>query len=145
MKRPSAEQLSVDGPVGKLETLVESPDNPAGIAVICHPHPLYHGTMKNKVVHTLARVFIDVGYVAVRFNFRGVGNSDGEYAEAIGETDDLLAVVKWARERWPVKPLWMAGFSFGAFVALTASTRDEPAGLVTVAVPVQRFDVGSLT
>ena len=144
MKRPRAEHLSVDGPVGVLETLVESPESPLGLAVICHPHPLYQGTMANKVVHTLARVFNDAGLAAVRFNFRGVGNSEGKYADAIGETDDARAVVSWARRRWPDRPVWLAGFSFGAFVALRASADVSPQGLVSVAVPVQRFDVAML-
>jgi alpha/beta superfamily hydrolase len=144
MSRPHKEQLSLDGPVGRLETLVESPDAPVGVAVICHPHPLYHGTMNNKVTHTLARAFNDAGFIAVRFNFRGVGHSDGEYADTIGETEDVLAVMRWVRQRWPGMPLWLAGFSFGAYVSLSASTRDLPAGLISIAVPVQRFDVGSL-
>ncbi|MDH3588283.1 MAG: alpha/beta hydrolase [Gammaproteobacteria bacterium] len=144
MKRPQTERLHVDGPAGALETLVESPVEPAGVAVICHPHPLYHGTMTNKVVHTLARAFNDTNFAAVRFNFRGVGDSEGKYDEATGETDDALAVVSWARRRWPGMPLWLAGFSFGAFVALRAATRELPAGLISIAVPVQRFDVGTL-
>ncbi|MDH3647139.1 MAG: alpha/beta hydrolase [Gammaproteobacteria bacterium] len=144
MKRPRAEHLTVDGPVGTLETLVESPEAPVGIAVICHPHPLYQGTMSNKVVHTLARVFNDAAFAAIRFNFRGVGNSQGEYADAIGETGDARSVVAWARRRWPDRPLWLAGFSFGAYVALRASADESPAGLVSVAVPVQRFDVATL-
>lgn len=145
MTRPASESLMLAGPAGQLETLLESPEAPVGVAVICHPHPLYQGTMTNKVAHTLARVFNDVGFAAVRFNFRGVGKSEGEYAEAIGETDDALAVMHWARDRWPGKPVWLAGFSFGAYVALAASNRELPAGLVSVAIPVQRFDVGSLT
>lgn len=100
--------------------------------------------MTNKVAHTLARAFNDLQYAAVRFNFRGVGASDGAYDEAVGETDDALAVARWAAARWPGLPLWFAGFSFGAFVALRASNRQLPSGLVTVAIPVQRFDVGSL-
>ena len=135
----------LDGPVGQLEMLVEAPDDPTGVAVICHPHPLYQGTMSNKVVYTVARAFNDAGFAAVRFNFRGVGKSDGDYAEAIGETDDALAVVEWARQRWPGIALWLAGFSFGAYVALRASSSVLPDGVVSVAVPVQRFDVAALT
>ncbi|MBT8136255.1 MAG: alpha/beta hydrolase [Gammaproteobacteria bacterium] len=144
MSRPQAERLQLAGPAGELETMVESPPGPAGVAVICHPHPLYHGTMTNKVVHTLARAFNDLNYAAVRFNFRGVGNSGGEYADAIGETDDVLAVADWARQRWADLPLWLAGFSFGSYVSLHAAARVQPHGLVSVAVPVQRFDVGAL-
>ncbi len=144
MKRPVSERLVVAGPAGALETLVEAPENAVGIAVVSHPHPLYQGTMTNKVAHTLARVFNDLGFVAVRYNFRGVGESEGEYAEAIGETDDALAMADWARQRWPGLPLWLAGFSFGAFVSLRATDKAGPAGLVTVAIPVQRFEVGGV-
>ena len=145
MTRPQSLPALVDGPAGTLEVLVEEPVSPGGLAVICHPHPLHDGAMTNKVVHTLARVFNDVGYVAVRFNFRGVGASEGEYDEARGETDDALAVRAWAAQRWPGLPLWLAGFSFGAFVALRAANQALPAGLVSVALPVQRFDAGELS
>lgn len=144
MSRPRAEHLQLAGPAGALESIIEEPEGSAGVAVICHPHPLYHGTMTNKVAHTLARAFNDVGFTAVRFNFRGVGRSEGEYADAIGETDDTLAVVDWARQNWPGQPLWLAGFSFGAYVALHAAAKARPDGIVSVAVPVQRFDVGAL-
>ncbi|MBT8144408.1 MAG: alpha/beta hydrolase [Gammaproteobacteria bacterium] len=143
MKRPQARQTVVAGPAGALQTLVEAPENPVGIAVICHPHPLYQGTMTNKVAHTLARVFNDLGFVAVRFNFRGVGDSAGTYDEAVGETEDALAIRSWAESEWPGLPLWMAGFSFGAFVALRSTAVRLPDGLVSVAIPVQRFDVES--
>src|SRR5579883_2897349 len=85
-------------------------------AIICHPHPLHGGTMTNKVVTTLAKTFRDLGMRTVRFNFRGVGKSEGAFAEGIGETDDLLAVVKWAQTTCSNDKLWLAGFSFGAFV-----------------------------
>ena len=144
MKRPQPERVTVDGPAGALEVLVEAPESPGGLAVICHPHPLHEGTMTNKVVHTLARLFNDVGYAAVRFNFRGVGASDGDFDEARGETDDALAVRAWAMQRWPALPVWLAGFSFGGHVALRAANQALPAGLVTAALPVQRFDTGEL-
>lgn len=144
MKRPHTEKTVIDGPAGDLDSLVEAPPAPLGVVVVCHPHPLYQGTMTNKVAHTLARSFNDLGFAAVRFNFRGVGGSAGSYDEARGETDDALAVAAWASARWPDLPLWFAGFSFGAFVALRAANARAPAGLVTVAVPVQRFDVSAL-
>ena len=136
----------VAGPAGQLEAVVEDPGDAAGdaVAVLCHPHPLYHGTMNNKVVHTLARAANRLGCPAVRFNFRGVGRSEGSYAEGAGETEDALAVVAWARERWPDAALWLGGFSFGAWVALNAAPRADPALLVTVAPPVQRFPVEDL-
>lgn len=135
--------LEIPGPVGPLEAIVEAPGGePRAIAVVCHPHPLYQGTMRNKVVHTVARAANRLGAPAVRFNFRGVGQSAGAWDEGRGETDDALAVVAWARDRWPDSPLWLAGFSFGAHVALRAAVQARPAALVTVAPPVGRFPVG---
>lgn len=135
--------LEIPGPAGPLEAIVEDPGGePSALAVVCHPHPLYHGTMRNKVVHTLARTANRLGAPAVRFNFRGVGASDGAWDEGRGETADALAVIGWARARWPDVPLWLAGFSFGAYVALRAAPEARPAALVTVAPPVQRFPLG---
>lgn len=144
MKRPVVEKVVFTGPGGALEGVIEAPDEPRGVAVVCHPHPLYQGTMTNKVAHTVARVFNDLGIAALRFNFRGVGASEGVYDEGRGETDDALAVADYAQRRWPGVPLWFGGFSFGAFVALRAANVRAPAGLVTVAIPVQRFDVSDL-
>ena len=109
------------------------------VAVICHPHPLHGGTLNNKVVHQLAKTFADLGAVSIRFNFRGVGDSEGEYDEGEGEYNDLMAVVKWALDRWPGLPLWLAGFSFGGFIALSAAQLVQPARLVTVAPAVNYF------
>lgn len=135
----------VEGPLGALETVVEAPDAPLpdAVIVICHPHPLYHGTMTNKVVHTLSRAVTSLGRPAVRFNFRGVGASAGEYGGAIGEVEDLHAVVAWARAEWPAAELWLAGFSFGGYIALTAATAIAPACLITVAPSIERFDVSA--
>jgi hypothetical protein len=98
--------------------------------------------MSNKVVTTLARAFTQLGATAVRFNFRGVGASAGRYADGLGERDDALAVVAWCRERWPERRLYLGGFSFGAGVAAAIAARVAPAGLVTVAPPVDRFADG---
>lgn len=126
-----------------LQAIVEAPLGapPPAIAVICHPHPLQGGTMTNKVVHTLARACNEVGAPTVRFNYRGVGNSEGSYDEGVGETDDALAVIDWARSRWPGIPLWLAGFSFGGGVALRASVRTRTARLITVAPAAARATV----
>ncbi len=97
--------------------------------------------MRNKVVHTVARAFVTLGVTAVRFNFRGVGASEGNYDEGRGELDDALAVLDWAAERWPDTPLWVAGFSFGGWVALRAAARRPVTQLVTVAPAVDRFTV----
>jgi uncharacterized protein len=141
---PRPEALEIPGPVGPLEALFEDPGGePPAIAVVCHPHPLYQGTMRNKVVHTVARAANRLGAPALRFNFRGVGASGGAWDEGEGETEDALAVIEWVRARWPRRPLWLAGFSFGAYVALQAARKVRPAALVTVAPPVQRFPLGA--
>ena len=143
-KSPKVELLTVDGPAGSLEAIVETPpeSSPLAVVVLCHPHPLYNGTMRNKVVHTLARAFVAQGFAAVRFNFRGAGKSAGTYDDGRGELDDALAVVDWAQERWPGLQWWLGGFSFGAMIATRCAIRKQPAGLVTVAPAVQKFADG---
>jgi alpha/beta superfamily hydrolase len=138
----SSEAVSLPGAAGELEAAVDSAAfEPAAVAVVCHPHPLQQGTMQNKVVTTLSRAFVRLGAVAVRFNFRGVGRSAGVHANGVGERDDALAAVRWARNRWPGLPLYLGGFSFGAAVALGVAATVEPAGLVTVAPPIDRLPV----
>lgn len=146
MTRVEATDVNIDGPAGRLEGLVEMPPTTYtdAVGVVCHPHPLYHGTMNNKVVHTLARAINRLGRPAVRFNFRGVGSSEGAYAEGEGETGDALAVIEWARCRWPAAELWLAGFSFGGLVALKCASRSSPACLITVAPPIHRFSVAEI-
>ena len=144
---PCAVTLVVQGPAGALEALTAcpKPENDRGATVvICHPHPLYGGTLDNKVVHTLARAFVDLGFRTVRFNFRGVGKSAGSFAHADGETDDLLAVVAWVRAQRPNDRLWLAGFSFGAYVVLRAAVQAKVDGLVTVAPAVHLYDFAAL-
>ena len=138
-----AEHVGIDGPAGKLQGLHERPPelHPGYAAVICHPHPQFQGTMLNKVVHTLSRSCTDVGVPALRFNYRGVGTSEGSYDDGNGETDDAAAAVAYMRTRYPGAEIVLAGFSFGAGVALRQSLRDEPAALVTVAPPVGRLGV----
>jgi alpha/beta superfamily hydrolase len=136
---PSA-GIEIEGPAGVLEAAIDSSAKPAvATAVICHPHPLQQGTMTNKVVTTVARAFARLGADAVRFNFRGVGRSAGTHAGGLGERDDALAVVDWCRSRWPGRPLYLGGFSFGGAVAAAVAARAAPAGLVTVAPPVDRI------
>jgi uncharacterized protein len=141
--RPTLERLSIAGPVGALEGMLETPADADGsrIAVICHPHPVYGGTMTNKVVHMLAKAFNELGVPAIRFNYRGVGASSGAYDEGRGETLDALAVVRWAQERFPQAQLWLGGFSFGGAIALRTAAQTQPARLVTVAPAIQRVDV----
>lgn len=143
----------IPGPAGDLELRLESLDNadwaeegyPAPLAVICHPHPVYGGSMTNKVVHILAAGFHELGAHTLRFNFRGVGRSAGEFDNGIGETNDLLAIIKWARARFPDAPLWLAGFSFGAWIALKATAQLQPERLVLVAPPVDMYDFNLIT
>jgi uncharacterized protein len=137
--RPShAQPLQIEGPAGALEALLEEPQGSPqpGFAVICHPHPLYGGTMQNKVVHTLGRACQERGMPSLRFNFRGVGTSHGSYDEGRGEVQDALAVIAWGRARWPSGPLTLAGFSFGGMIALRAATLATPGRLITVAPAV---------
>lgn len=132
--------MFVTGPAGQLQALESKPQGaPQALAIICHPHPLHGGTLDNKIVHQLAKSFVTLGAVSVRFNFRGVGQSEGDYDEGRGERDDLLAVVEWARQQWPGLPLWLAGFSFGGFIALDAAQSLQPEWLVTVAPAVNYF------
>ena len=131
----STQKLSLTGAAGSIEAAMDQPSgSPRGVAVIAHPHPLFAGTMDNKVVQTLARAFVQSGWTAVRFNFRGVGASAGVHDEGRGESEDLLAVV--AQTAPAGQPLALAGFSFGAFVtthalqALWASRQVEQLVLV---------------
>lgn len=142
MSIAAPERALIAGPAGDLELLIEVPADraPIAIAVCCHPHPLFGGTLTNKVIHTVARAFTAAGAATVRFNFRGVGASAGVHDAGRGECDDLAAVVSWARARWPGVALWLGGFSFGAWVSLRAQASLDPALLVSVAPPVGRWD-----
>ena len=145
MRPPRGERVRLTGPAGEIEALVEMPADapvqgaPQRFGVVCHPHPLYGGTLDNKVVYTLARAFVELGVPTVRFNFRGVGGSAGSYDEGSGETADALAVIAYGRGRWPGASLWLAGFSFGGAVAVRAAAQAAPATLVTVAPGITRL------
>jgi alpha/beta superfamily hydrolase len=140
----ATQSLTLQGPAGAIEALRDAPapDAIRGTAVIAHPHPLFGGTMQNKVVQTLARAFVQCGWQAVRFNFRGVGTSAGTYDEGRGEAADMLAVIEQVA---PSGPLALAGFSFGAFVtshvARTLSPARSPGKLVLVGTAASRFEV----
>ena len=143
----NAESLLINGPAGSLELLIESTSaSPSAIGVICHPHPLFQGTMHNKVAYMLARCFKDANMATIRFNFRGVGKSEGVHDDGKGEVDDVLAVMAWAHSRWPELDFNLAGFSFGSYVALRlmqAGITPENIkikSLITVAPPVGRWD-----
>jgi uncharacterized protein len=141
--RPTTERTTIAGPAGGLEALLEIPAGADGsrVAVICHPHPVHGGTMTNKVVHMLAKAFNERGVPALRFNFRGVGASAGSFDEGEGETQDALAAIDWALQRWPGAALWAAGFSFGGAIAVRAAVARDAQRLVTVAPAVHRFAV----
>src|SRR5690606_22779986 len=132
---PESATLTLDGPAGPLEVAVDLPDGDAAprpiIAVICHPLSIEGGSMHNKVVTMAARALRDLGITPVRFNFRSVGASAGTYDNGIGETDDLRAVAHWVRSQRPDSALWLAGFSFGAYVSLRAAAALEPQALIS--------------
>lgn len=139
---PTLKKISIAGPAGNLEGIAHLPDeSPRAIAVVAHPLPTMGGTMENKVVTTLAKTFAELGFVALRFNFRGVGESAGAYDEGDGEVDDALAVVRHALEEFGHLPLILAGFSFGGYVQARAAQQlhRHPHKLVLVAPAVGRF------
>jgi alpha/beta superfamily hydrolase len=139
--------LLLDGPAGALEVAVdrsEAAPLPA-VAIICHPLPIEGGTMHNKVVTMLARSLRELGLDTVRFNFRGTGNSEGSFDDGVGETDDLRTVAAWVRAQRPDAALWLAGFSFGAYVSLRMAAELQPSMLISIAPPVRRsWDFDSL-
>lgn len=139
--------LLLRGPAGAIElacTLPET-DARAGVAIICHPNPQQGGTMFNKVVTTLDRSLGELGLATVRFNFRGIGQSEGAHDEGRGESDDLVAIAEWVRRERPNDVLWLAGFSFGSYVVLRAAPRLAPAQLILIAPPVGRWDFAEIT
>ena len=135
------------GPVGVLECATDVPEQtderPATI-IICHPHPLHSGTMHNKVVTILERSMRELGLRTVRFNFRGVGASEGEHDDGYGETDDLFAVTEWMRRTRPDDSLWLGGFSFGSYITLRAALNLDIGQLISIAPPVDRYSFDSL-
>ena len=140
---PHTRSSSCNGPAGSLECALDAPTAASGgLAVVCHPHPLHGGTMDNKVVQTMARAFVQMGWRAVRFNFRGVGGSAGHYDEGRGEAADMLALIQQVA---PDGPLALAGFSFGAFVTSHVAQALSPARsldkLVLVGTAASRFEV----
>src|SRR3990167_159180 len=129
------QQFTIPGAIGRLEiiTMRSQAQDKAVTAIICHPHPLHGGTMHNKVVHTIAKAFKDLGIKSVRFNFRGIGASEGSYGQGLGEVEDALAIVDWVKKVCPHDEIWLAGFSFGAYIAAQTATRISPAQLITIA------------
>ncbi len=140
-KLAKAPKLVLEGPAGILEPLHEAPQGTdiVGCAVVCHPHPLHGGTLQNKVAHTLARSFIRQGFIALRFNFRGVNDSEGTFDDGRGELEDVFVAMDFLSIDYPDLPLWISGFSFGAAMAIHAAAERRPAGLVSIAPAISRF------
>jgi len=137
----------IAGSAGNIETLISLPKNlneNSPITVISHPHPLYGGSMTNKVVHILAKSFSELGAITVRFNFRGVGKSEGEYEHGVGETEDLQILVSELRNWRPHSKIWLAGFSFGAYVTTRAQAEIRAEKLLLVAPPVSMYPFNEL-
>lgn len=129
----------VAGDTGGIEVAAQVPDAPRAVAVIAHPHPLFGGSMDNKVTTTLARACVDAGAASYRFNFRGVGASAGLHDKGVGETADMLRVVAYAQAQHPDLPLWLGGFSFGGAVAMAAGVQLSVVEMILVAPAFQRL------
>ncbi|MCI0489003.1 MAG: alpha/beta fold hydrolase [Blastocatellia bacterium] len=140
-----------EGPVGRIEAILKEPASaPVGVAIVCHPHPLFGGTMHNKVVYRIAKAFHQSGFAVLRFNFRGTGRSQGNYDKGRGEQDDLSAAIRFMEEKYPGAEVWLAGFSFGARVLLEAVCEDDKResfrklrALIAAGTPVSRYDFES--
>jgi len=140
-------EFFVTGPVGRLESIVDVPETElarSATVVVAHPHPQHGGTMRNKVVTIIERALRESGLRTVRFNFRGTGDSEGEFDDGDGELADLLAVVEWVRRTRPDDDLWLAGFSFGAWISLRAAQTLPVRMLITIAPPVERYGFNEL-
>ena len=138
----TTERHVIDGPAGPLEVVLNVPEAPRGLALIAHPHPQQGGTLDNKVVQTLAKTFFALDHVAVRFNFRGVGQSQGAFDGGEGETEDALAALAFAQQRFAdLGSPALAGFSFGSFVQTRVARRIEAGRMVLVGPAVGRFAV----
>lgn len=135
-----------EGPAGQIEAILKEHDGPVTrVAIVCHPHPLFGGTMHNKVVFRIARAFQEAGFAALRFNFRGAGRSQGEHDNGVGEQDDLRAAIRFIEEKYPQAEIWLAGFSFGSAVMLNAAACDDRVrAIVAVGVPVSKYDFSKI-
>lgn len=145
MKNAIEQKLFIIGPAGKIETVITFPiHEPIGIAIIAHPHPLYQGNMDNKVVYITNRALTEKGFITAKFNFRGVGASEGKYAEGVGEISDVLAVTRFMQEKYGVildQPLLvLAGFSFGGTIQAFAAQQLNPHKLILIAPSVARMN-----
>ena len=140
--------LSLPGGAGAIEAVASVPDAKCarqGTAIVCHPNPVQGGTMHNKVVTMLERSLRELGLATVIFNFRGVGESRGAHDEGRGETDDVIAIAEWVLRVRPADALWLAGFSFGAYIAARAAPQLPVRQMISVAPPVGRWDFSALS
>ena len=137
---PTQKRIAITGTAGNIEAILHLPDvAPCAVAVVAHPLPIMGGTMDNKVVTTLTKAFVELGYATLRFNFRGVGASEGSYDEGNGEMLDTIAAADFMRGEFANLPLLLAGFSFGGYVQARAAEQLQPQQLVLVAPAVGRF------
>lgn len=144
----SHSNITIPGPLGTLEAILQQPQQGEAkpiVAVICHPHPLHQGTMLNKVVTTIARTFDILGITTVRFNYRGVGSSEGAYGNISGEVDDCRSVVAYALQKFPGYQLWLAGFSFGCYISAKVATETDCQQLVSIAPSVDNMPFAELS
>ena len=145
------QKFFVDGPAGKLETVLAEPNSECrhGIAIIAHPHPLYGGTMDNKIVHTLFKALFELGFITVKFNYRGVGKSEGSYGDGLGETEDVIAVVEAIRGQFDAESndlaLLLAGFSFGGAIQAHVAKITNPESIIMVAPSVEHLQAPSVS
>jgi alpha/beta superfamily hydrolase len=139
-------RVDLPGPAGRLEGLLDLPERPRGVAVVfAHPHPLHGGTMHTKVVFQGAKALARIGCAVLRFNFRGVGASEGAWSGGDGEKEDFRAALDWLAARYPGWPIWAAGYSFGSWVALDVGARDDRVTLlIGVAVPAASYDFSAV-
>jgi alpha/beta superfamily hydrolase len=142
--RDAATRTLIEGAAGNIECSIATPEAARGLAVIAHPHPLYGGTMENKVITTLAKVYAEAGFATYRFNFRGVGKTEGTHDEGRGETDDMLRVIAHAHASQPGLPVHLAGFSFGGAIATRASATADFAQLLLVAPGFRRITAAGM-
>lgn len=137
--------ITIPGPAGRLEAIYKPADSAARAAVVCHPHPQHGGTMHNKVVYRAAKAFEQLGWPVLRFNFRGVGASEGSFGEGPGEAGDVAAALDWLAGEHPGRPIVVAGFSFGNAVGLPVGARDpRVTHLVGIGTPTDSFDFDAL-
>ena len=144
--RTKSENVVIPGAIGMLEGIIDSceesshPNSKSYVAICCHPHPQHAGTMTNKVIHTASRAIAGLGIDSIRFNFRGVGKSEGSYGEGVGEQDDLATVVDWTSQRYPSRKLLLIGFSFGAYISAMQAKTLKPELLISIAPPIGRIE-----